>query len=332
MKLSSRPRSFHWMTFLALAMIPVGTAAASSIEVLSVDEETIAGLPWLGVYFSELTPDLVREHDLAGIAGVYIKRVIPDSPAEDAALAEGDVITTFDGERIGNGEEFGRAVRIHDPGEEVRIGILRAGEHQTVTARLTTRPAPSASMSPGSGPGFQIRYRPPFGAELAELDERLAAHFSTHPGVGLLVTRVTPQSAADLAGIESGDILLKADGRALSAADDLDDAFGYNHTGQVEIEVLRGDKQLTIDAPYQEISGDQRTLNHSMRALEEVLKGLAVRLDLDGEEAERELQALAKEFEKLQREFRESDEYADIRAALKQLEHSLQEKLERETD
>ena len=331
MALESRFRPIRLFLMFAICLLPIRAAGTSSIEVLSVDEETIAGLPWLGVYFSELTPELVKEHDLEDVAGVYITKVIPGSPAEEAQLAERDVITAFDGAHIRNAEEFGRAVRINDPGDEVKIKILRAGERKTVRARLIARPT-QEGFSASPPPNFLIRYRPPFGADLAELDEGLAVHFAADPGRGLLVTRVEPASAADRAGLKSGDLLLKADGRSLAEVGDLDEVMSHNQIGHVELDIQRGRERLRLDAPYKQITGDERTLNHSVRALEEVLKGLAANLEFDEETAERELEALAKEFAKLRREFRESDEYADIRAALKELERSLQKKLQGEQD
>jgi membrane-associated protease RseP (regulator of RpoE activity) len=71
-----------------------------------------------------------------GGRGVRVTRVVPGSPAEDAGLETGDIITKVDDTEIGNAPELVRAIGSHDPGDTVTITYERDGESDTVEATL----------------------------------------------------------------------------------------------------------------------------------------------------------------------------------------------------
>jgi serine protease Do len=64
-----------------------------------------------------------------------IAQVTAGTPAEQAGIAVGDVVTRFDGQAIDNFGSLSRAVRNKQPGERVAIEVLRGG--QTVRLQLT---------------------------------------------------------------------------------------------------------------------------------------------------------------------------------------------------
>lgn len=68
-----------------------------------------------------------------------VRRVIPDSPADDAGLRRDDEILTVDGDRVKTPEQLIRRIRQMGDDERVKLGILRDGEHKTITARLSSR-------------------------------------------------------------------------------------------------------------------------------------------------------------------------------------------------
>jgi serine protease Do len=64
-----------------------------------------------------------------------IAHVNPGGPAERAGIRAGDVITRFDGKELTDFESLSRAVRSKDPGDRVRVEVLRDG--QTLGLSLT---------------------------------------------------------------------------------------------------------------------------------------------------------------------------------------------------
>ncbi len=80
--------------------------------------------------------------------GVGISKIVLDTPADDAGLAEGDVIAEMEGEAVSTSREVVDLVRSKQPGEEVTISVLREGERIEMTVTLGRRPAPEWRLLP----------------------------------------------------------------------------------------------------------------------------------------------------------------------------------------
>ncbi len=68
--------------------------------------------------------------------GAEISEVLPDTPADDAGLEEGDVVTELDGTRVTDGISLIVAIRSHRPGEEVEFLLTRGDDEMTVSITL----------------------------------------------------------------------------------------------------------------------------------------------------------------------------------------------------
>jgi serine protease Do len=80
----------------------------------------------IGISVQSLTPEVRR---MAGVEpsaeGLFVAHVKEVSPAADAGLREGDVITQVNGRPISSTEEFGRLVKNAGKGEYLRLYVLR---------------------------------------------------------------------------------------------------------------------------------------------------------------------------------------------------------------
>src|SRR6266404_79169 len=79
---------------------------------LGIDAEDLAGQ--LGTYFG--APDG---------EGILVRSVNSDSPAEKAGVKAGDVITSFNGDRIRSAAELREKLAGVEAGKTVRLGVLR---------------------------------------------------------------------------------------------------------------------------------------------------------------------------------------------------------------
>jgi len=68
----------------------------------------------------------------SGRSGVAVISVEEDSPAASAGLQHGDLIVSFDGAPVDSAEAFGDAIAARQPGDEVVLGIARAGDEDEV--------------------------------------------------------------------------------------------------------------------------------------------------------------------------------------------------------
>lgn len=69
-------------------------------------------------------------------AGSEIGTVQTNGPAEEAGLADGDIIMNIDGLAIDGPEELGAAVRSHEPGDVVDVVVEREGTELTIAVGL----------------------------------------------------------------------------------------------------------------------------------------------------------------------------------------------------
>jgi PDZ domain len=94
---------------------------------------------FLGVELTDSTPEL-REH-LGGPrdAGVLISRVEDSSPAAQAGIEVGDIVTSVDGEAVESARDLRHAIASREAGDAVTIELYRDGKAEQVTATLAKR-------------------------------------------------------------------------------------------------------------------------------------------------------------------------------------------------
>jgi len=85
--------------------------------------------PWLGV----------EGADRGMNGGAVVQRVKPSSPAAAAGLLEGDVVTEMNGTATPSMGMLLVGLRLHQPGETVRLSVLRAGRHIELVVTLSER-------------------------------------------------------------------------------------------------------------------------------------------------------------------------------------------------
>lgn len=126
--------------------IPVERAAR---DIERIEEFGEIVYPFLGIYYTTLTPSLAREYGLGVDYGAWVGRdgsgartegaVFPDSPAEEAGLERDDVVLEFGGEKITLGNPLSEIIVGYDPGDAVTIKVFRNGETFTKEATLSKR-------------------------------------------------------------------------------------------------------------------------------------------------------------------------------------------------
>ncbi|RJQ09223.1 MAG: PDZ domain-containing protein [Bacillota bacterium] len=82
-----------------------------------------------------------RRHGLNIAGGIYVTRVVPQSPAQRAGIKAGDVIVRIDDEELSTLGDLRRVLDLHRPGDEVTITLQRSGQTLTVKATLVEAPA-----------------------------------------------------------------------------------------------------------------------------------------------------------------------------------------------
>ncbi len=98
--------------------------------------------PYLGVVPVTLTPAIASQLRLQVDKGVILDTVAPNSPAAQAGLKQGDVITAVDGKPMTSEAELRQAIQAHKIGDTMEMTVLRNGRQLTVRAQLAEAPTP----------------------------------------------------------------------------------------------------------------------------------------------------------------------------------------------
>lgn len=167
---------------------------------------------YLGVTLRDLDPDLVESLNLGSLTGALVQDVTGGSPGARAGLRAYDVILSVDGEPVQSNDDLVRRIAARAPGAVVRLRVVRDGQDQQVSVRLTERPGPEepgeasrpGQPAPASGPVGGL------GVGVRDLDRAAHRRLELPDGMsGVLVTAVDPLSNAYDAGMERGDLILE---------------------------------------------------------------------------------------------------------------------------
>lgn len=230
------------------------------------------GASWLGVESQDVNAEKAKELKLPAERGVLLGRIVSDSPAAKAGLKENDVLTEINGQRVEGEAQFRRMIREIPAGRAAQFTVWRDGRSQNITvtlgksedrANIWLRPnAPGANLfslprveipdiqvEPGVDWNFGVLAggRPRLGIDAEDLSGQFGAYFGAPDGEGVLVREVTSGSAAEKAGVKSGDVITSLDGQRVRSLGDLREKLaGKRDDKTVKLGVLRNKSEMSV--------------------------------------------------------------------------------------
>ncbi len=117
--------------------IPIETALEYAESFISGEQ---IERPYLGISMYDLEANtLFRPNNNSNVTeGVYVNSVEDNSPASDAGLQAGDIITAIDDVKISSSAYFRYQLYKHDVGDEIKITYYRNNQEHTVKVKLTS--------------------------------------------------------------------------------------------------------------------------------------------------------------------------------------------------
>lgn len=235
---------------LALALVLAGTATT-----LMAGKDS--GKGYLGVSIEKMS--LEDKEEFGVKFGVLVTKVTKGEAAEKAGIKKYDVIQYFNDERMRRPGDLVEVVRDNKPGTKVKIKLMRDGKEKELTVTLGELRVKSFSFDwkdKGGKKYLFVSGRAFLGVHLQDLNKDLAEYFGVKEDGGVLILKVSADTPAEKAGLKSGDVIVKLDGKDISKSRDVTKALADLEKGdKVDIEIIRHKKKKTVKAELDERRG-----------------------------------------------------------------------------
>ncbi len=252
--------------------VGIGFAIPSDMVKRVVDQLVSGGKVvrgYLGVEAQEISPQMAQAMGLSGADsskdGALVAAISPGSPANRAGLQPGDVITKVNGQAVTNPGDLAADIANVDPGHDTTIGYMRNGQEHDMSIAVTTMPTnPDQGFqqgSTGSQPSAPPASHGSLGLTLAPLtpDARSQLNLPSNAN-GAVVTQVRPNSPADQAGIQAGDLLVGVGQKIITGPDDAAsaiDAAKKSGSSAIALRIIRQGQALFVGVNTGKAKPDQ---------------------------------------------------------------------------
>lgn len=113
--------------------IPVNTAQAVASQII---DKGYFARPFMGISFQAITPDVASAYHLPAQWGVYVTKVVANSPASTAGLQADDIIVSIGNIKVDETHDYLNMLYTYKPGDTISIGILRGGKEMSLSITL----------------------------------------------------------------------------------------------------------------------------------------------------------------------------------------------------
>ena len=162
---------------------------------------------YLGVSIQPVDQNIADGLGLKTASGALIDQTQPGTPAADAGLQSGDVITKLNGETVKDAADLTRHVAALKPGEKAEITYLRDGAEKTASVTLgSQKPEQTAKADNAQTENGGLM----LGVQLAPARQVGAGE------QGVAIVNVDPEGMAASKGLASGDVILEVSGKSVS--------------------------------------------------------------------------------------------------------------------
>ena len=118
---------------------------------------------YLGVQIQPVGPDMAEALGLKKAEGAIVDKTMPGTPAADAGLQPGDVITKVNGQELKDAGDLTREIGMMKPGDKVQLTYLRDGAEKTADVTLAPQKNENVANAQSNEPQpqeFKQQFRP----------------------------------------------------------------------------------------------------------------------------------------------------------------------------
>jgi serine protease Do len=195
---------------------------------------------WIGVDVQPVTSAIAESLGMKRAEGALVDQPRPHSPAGDAGIEVGDVITEVDGQPIKDPRTLVQKITNDAPGTHIKVTVLRNNETKTFDLMLAEMPqqqeANASTHQSQNAP--RSRGNAGFGLKLAP-----AQDISGAGDKGVVILGVDPGSPAAENGIQTGDVILSVSGKPVDRPADVQRAIDRSRAEGKQAVLMRVQSQ-----------------------------------------------------------------------------------------
>lgn len=164
----------------------------------------------LGIGAQDITPELASAFNIDSAKGAAVAQVVPDSPAAQAGIQVGDIITAVGNNPVANASDVVNTVGFLRVGTKTTVQVLRNGKPLTISVVLSD-PKVRKQLVERNDPFL-------FGVSLKNFSILSPIHGQVR---GILIVSVDPDSNAGRSDLRPGDIITSANQQRVQNIDEL---------------------------------------------------------------------------------------------------------------
>jgi serine protease Do len=157
----------------------------------------------LGLNFQTVDASIIKGlHLPQGTTGAVVVEVIPNTPAAEAGIQQGDVVSRLDDKAVASAYDLRRLISASEPGAKVSLAILRSGKQLQLAVAVMDQL--ELVKLQAQHPAYEL-----LGLKVETIDAKQAARLGLPRPMGVVVTDVVPGSPAASVGMFKGDIVFR---------------------------------------------------------------------------------------------------------------------------
>jgi serine protease Do len=193
---------------------------------------------YLGTTVQKITPEIANSLGLKENGGALVADVVQSSPAEKAGIKTGDIIVEFDRKAIKDSSDLPPVVARITPGTTVQLKVMREGKQ--VSLPITVGELQDNEIVASSE-------ETELGLTAQPVTPDIAQSLGLERAEGLVISSVKPGSAAEEAGLRSGDVITQVNRRPVKNIEEYNREIARSEKGKpVLFLVRRGQSSLFL--------------------------------------------------------------------------------------
>jgi serine protease Do len=194
---------------------------------------------FLGIALQSLDYNLAQSFGLEKVEGALVTHVVEGSAADQADLRVEDIILKINGRPVKNAAALRNAVYVMKPGTEAILTVLR--QNKLIDVPIKVGSEKEETVASNATPNLRL------GIQVDTLTPELAKTLGLMQEKGVVITKIDPQSAARLAGLKTGALIMGVNRKKVETIEQFEAALKEIPAGRpVLLQIKQGDRYVFV--------------------------------------------------------------------------------------